>query len=257
MTVFILKLIAMAAMLIDHVAFWLVNNNNVMRNIGRVAFIVYAFLIAESYYHLREKPDRLRSHVFKLLILSTLSEPLHDQYILLKWTDWKSQNTILMLLIGFVALILVGWWEDKNASNQVIARTGAVVICFIAAFSAHFLRTGYGFGGVVLIVLFYVYLQRADSLNFIQRLCVLLLIDVIYICVYIWGSAGFSGGEALMESAKSFNRRLIGTLLAVVPLAFYNRKLGYHSKWFNWMYSAFYPLQFAVLIIARHIIRGF
>jgi len=33
MTAFILKLIAMAAMLIDHIAFWLVNNNNVMRNI--------------------------------------------------------------------------------------------------------------------------------------------------------------------------------------------------------------------------------
>jgi uncharacterized membrane protein len=98
---------------------------------------------------------------------------------------------------------------------------------------------------------------RSGFNNFIQRLSVLLLIDIIYICVYIWGSAGFSGGEALMESAKSFNRWLIGTLLAVVPLAFYNRKLGYHSKWFNWMYSAFYPLQFVVLIIARHIIRGF
>ena len=110
------------------IAFWLVNNNNVMRNIGRVAFIVYAFLIAESYYHLREKPDRLRSHVLKLLILSTWSEPLHDQYILLKWMNWKTQNTIPMLLIGFVALILVGWWEGRHAQNQVIARTGAVVI---------------------------------------------------------------------------------------------------------------------------------
>ena len=128
MTAFILKLIAMAAMLIDHVAFWLVNNNNMMRNIGRVAFIVYAFLIAESYYHLREKPDRLQSHVLKLLILSMVSEPLHDQYILLKWMNWKTQNTIPMLLIGFVALILVGWWEGRHAQNQVIARTGAVVI---------------------------------------------------------------------------------------------------------------------------------
>jgi hypothetical protein len=71
-----------------------------------------------------------------------------------------------MLLIGFVALILVGWWEDKNALNHVIARKGAVIICFIAAISAHFLQTGYGFGGVVMIVLFYVYLQRADSFNF-------------------------------------------------------------------------------------------
>ena len=201
MTVFILKLIAMSTMLIDHIAFWLVNNNNVMRNIGRFAFAVYAFLIAESYFHLKKKTDRLRSHMLKLLFLSIVSEPLRDQYILLKWVDWKSQNTIPSLMIGFAALILIGWWKEKHPHNSFLAGIGAVVICFVAAIAAHFLRSGYGFGGVVLIVLFYVYLQRADSLNFIQRLSVLLLIDIIYICIYVWASAGFTGGEALMESA--------------------------------------------------------
>ena len=85
----------------------------------------------------------------------------------------------------------------------------------------------------------------------------LLLIDIIYICIYIWASAGFTGGEAMSDAAKSFNRRLVGTLVAVVPLAFYNRNLGYLSKWFGWMYSCFYPLQFTILIVARHIIRKF
>ena len=257
MTVFILKLIAMSTMLIDHIAFWLVNNNNVMRNIGRFAFVTYAFLIAESYSHLKKKPDRLRSHMVKLLFLSIVSEPLRDQYILLKWVDWESQNTIPTLMIGFIALILIGWWKDKHSQNSYLSGAGAVIICLITASAAHFLRSGYGFGGVVLIVLFYIYLRWADDLNFTQRLFVLVLIDVIYICVYIWASAGFTGGEAMLETAKSFNRRLIGSLLAVVPLAFYNRKLGYHSKWFGWLYSCFYPLQFAVLIIVRYLIRGF
>ena len=98
---------------------------------------------------------------------------------------------------------------------------------------------------------------RSGFNNFIQLLSVLLLIDIIYICIYVWASAGFTGGEAMVEEAISFNRRLIGSLLAVFPLAFHNRKLGYHSKWFGWLYSCFYPLQFAVLIVARYIIRGF
>ena len=98
---------------------------------------------------------------------------------------------------------------------------------------------------------------RSGFNNFIQRLSVLLLIDIIYICIYVWASAGFTGGEAMVEEAISFNRRLIGSLLAVFPLAFHNRKLGYHSKWFGGLYSCFYPLQFAVLIVARYIIRGF
>ena len=71
-------------MLIDHIAFWLVNNNNVMRNIERFTFAIYAFLIAESYFHLKKKTDRLRSHMLKLLFLSIVSEPLRDQYILYK-----------------------------------------------------------------------------------------------------------------------------------------------------------------------------
>ena len=43
MSVFILKLIAMCSMLIDHIAFALVNNNIALRNIGRFAFFIYAF----------------------------------------------------------------------------------------------------------------------------------------------------------------------------------------------------------------------
>lgn len=82
-------------------------------------------------------------------------------------------------------------------------------------------------------------------------------IDAAYICTYIWASAEFGSWPAIAEAAASFNRRLIGSLVAIIPLAFYNRKLGYHSKWFGWLYSIFYPLQFAVLIIARYFIRGF
>lgn len=256
MTVFILKLIAMGSMLVDHTAYWLVDNNNVMRNIGRLAFITYAFLIAESYYHLRERPERLKRHACKLFVLCLVSEPLYDQFTRRKWINWELQNVLPTLLFGFIALIIIGWWHNKN-TNIVYRYIGSVIICFVAAITSYAVRSEYEFGGVILIVLFYLYLKKAEGFTLPQRIVCLLLIDAAYICTYIWASAGFGSWTAITEAAASFNRRLIGALVAFIPLAFYNRKLGYHSKWFSWLYSIFYPLQFIVLLVARYFLRGF
>ena len=131
MTVFILKLIAMAAMLVDHTVFWFVDNNNIMRNIGRLAFIIYAFLIAESYYHLREKPEHLKSHALKLLILCLVSEIPYDQFTRCKWIFWDLQSVMPTLLLGFMALISSGWWEKRSSGSKRVA--GSVIICITAA----------------------------------------------------------------------------------------------------------------------------
>ena len=257
MTVFILKLIAMGSMLVDHMAYWLVDNNNVMRNIGRLAFITYAFLIAESYYHLKEQPVKLKGHVCKLFVLCLVSEPLYDQFTRRKWINWELQNVLPTLMLGFIALIIIGWWCDKNTKNAVYKFIGSVVICLIASIASYAVRSEYEFGGVILIVLFYLYLKKTDRFTLSQRIFCLLLIDATYICTYIWASAGFGSWSAITEAAASFNRRLIGSLVAIIPLAFYNRKLGYHSKWFSRLYSIFYPLQFVVLLAARYFVRGF
>ena len=35
----------------------------VMRVIGRIAFLLYAFMIAEGFYHIKDKPDRIKAHL--------------------------------------------------------------------------------------------------------------------------------------------------------------------------------------------------
>ena len=54
MSAFIFKLLAMSTMVIDHISSGFLNNYMPMRNIGRLAFITYAFLMAEAFYHLRK-----------------------------------------------------------------------------------------------------------------------------------------------------------------------------------------------------------
>ena len=257
MSVFLLKLIAMVSMFIDHFAFWLANNNTAMRNIGRLAFFIYAFLIAESYYHLKGKPDRLRNHLIKLLVLCVISEPLYDFFEHVKWYYPVSQSVMPTLTLGFIALIGSGWWYRKTVGKRIISIAGCVWICFSVTMASFILKSDYAFCGVVLIVMFYLYLIYVDKMTVGKRLISLLVIEVIYILIDLWARTDFGSWQEFTDMANLLSMWKYGAMVAMVPFVLYNRKLGYHSKWFGWLYSVFYPLQFIVLIFARYSLRGF
>ena len=257
MSAFFLKLIAMAAMLCDHVAFWFVDNNNIMRNIGRLAFVTYAFLMAEGYCFMKDQPARLRKHVLKLLILCLITEIPYDLFDRRSWMDLSTQNAVFTLLFGFLALIGSGWWRKKYSGNKFISITGSAIICLAAAMISYYLKSDYCFRGVLLIVMFYLYLQRADSLTIPQKLTALFLIDAIYCLLGLWVRTDFGTWPEFAAMADKLSRWTAGMAACMIPIAFYNRELGYHKKWFRWLYSCFYPLQFILLVIARYRIRGF
>lgn len=256
MTVFILKLIAMGTMLLDHFAIWFADNHVLLRNIGRLAFITYAFLMAESYCHLRDKPERLKSHVIKLLLLALVSELPHDMYGDLQWFYWKSQNVIPTLLLGFLALIGAGWWYRRFREKKLLRLAGPVVFSLAACAAAFLIRSEYDIAGVVLILLFCLYLQYADRLRFPLRLLAILLVILLYMWTYVFTRA-LSGPWTVPYMIRHFMTWSAGSFATALPLAFYNRKLGYHSKWFGRLYSLFYPLQFLALLAARYFILGF
>ena len=161
------------------------------------------------------------------------------------------------LLLGFVALVCAGCWNRRFEKKELVRLIGEIGTCFVAALSSYIVNSDYAFGDVILVVLFYLYLKQADHLKFPQRLLCLFAIEAVFLLFDIWRRIGFGGWQEFKEMAVVLSRWKYGLAASMIPLAFYNRKLGYHSKWFSWMYSVFYPLQFAVLIIARYYIRGF
>ena len=93
------------------------------------------------------------------------------------------------------------------------------------------------------------YLCRADSWNLPQRLGVLLGIVAVFLFFQMWIYSDFGGLDALISNVVKRHRSVIGATLTIFPLALYNRKVGYNSKWFGWLYSCFYPLQFAAFAL--------
>ena len=260
MSVFILKLIAMSTMVVDHIAYWFVNNNNLMRNVGRMAFVIYAFLMAESFYHLKDKPERLKSHVVKLFLLALITEVPYDFFEYAKWVDFRTQNVIITLLCGFLALIvshIINLLTFKSPYTTILKHVLSLLVVIPFTLITYFLKSEYAARGVLLVVMFYLYRSHCDNLNLWQRLLFLLLIDLIYCFTGLWTRANFGSWNDIVAVANRLSKWTVGMIAAFIPLAFYNRERGYTSKWFGILYSVFYPLQFVVLSVIRVMVRGF
>ncbi|MBO5544912.1 MAG: hypothetical protein J5949_09820 [Oscillospiraceae bacterium] len=255
MSVFVLKILAMSSMVSDHIAYAFVDPNQLLMRkiIGRLAFILYAFLMSESYYHLRGKPGKLRQHVIKLLILGVGSEFLYDMFDYGRWVDFSTQNVIWTLLLGFSMLIAAGYIRE-HVQNRPVRAVSIAAVCFAAAGTAYCIKCNYGFAGVMLIGMFYLYLCRADAADRLHKLGCLALIEAVFCFLFVWESVGFGGWNALTEKAWNLRQWGVGIAVALIPLVFYNREIGYKSKWFNLFYSLFYPLQFAVILIVRAVL---
>ncbi|MBO6010652.1 MAG: hypothetical protein J6P71_02495 [Oscillospiraceae bacterium] len=255
MSVFILKLLAMATMLVDHIGYRLAGNPTWMRVAGRTAFILYAFMMAESCFQLRDKPKRLLFHAVKLALLVLVTEVPHDLFARGTALEWGSQNVILTLLLGFLALTACGLMHGKNAAGKAAAAVGSVLICALAAFLAWLTKAEYSCAGVVLVVLVYLYLRRADDMSAPARVAALIGVFAAYFAIYTWTYASFGGWAAAARVLSRQRWWYLGMALPLVPAALYNRKRGPDGRWFRVVYSLFYPAHMlALYLIARYVL---
>ena len=239
MTIFLLKILAMITMTMDHVATGFLDKMPAMRIVGRLAFLFYAFMIAEGFNHIKDKPDRLLRHVIKLGVLCVVSELAYDFFETGKLIDWESQSVMPVLFLGFVGLVITEKFFDKP---------WIYVLFYIAsAFATYYGKTNYKFAGVLLIYAFYFYLKYAGNKSFAVKLLILITILGVYFIVYVWARTGFKGFGEWLEMYEKVAPWIIGHAAAAVFLAAYNGKPGPRNKVFGWVYSLYYPLHMAVL----------
>lgn len=249
MTVLILKIIAMITMTMDHVATGLLDGMPVLRIIGRIAFLLYAFMIAEGYYHLKDKPERLKSHLIKLGALCVISEFAYDFMETGKLVDWSSQSVMPVLFLGFIGLII----------TERFAKKPWVIILFYAfsAVISYLGKFNYKFAGVLLIYAFYFYIKHSGKLSFIKKFLVLSAVISVYFAIYVWARASFGGPEAWLEAFMKIRFWLIGHYAAMLIIASYNGKQGPRNKVCNVLYSVYYPLHLAVIGVIEMLMNKF
>lgn len=184
---FVLKLIAIVTMLIDHIGAVLFPYEMLFRYIGRIAFPIFVFLIVEGFYHTRN----VRKYELRLLLFAFLSEIPFDLAFNGAVLEFHSQNVFFTLFLGLLLLDMIQKVEKKGIWEFIL------LIGFMAL--AYIMMTDYDAGGVLLIYVFY----KAREKNIIK------IIGLAAISLFVFG---------LIECFS---------LLAFIPILLYNGQRGF------------------------------
>lgn len=157
-----LKLLAMAAMLVDHSAIcfrpllgsYLFTLFDIrftpyvlLRGFGRIAFPIFCFLLAEGFRHTRSK-QRYALNLFLFALLSEIPYDLFNCGAL----PFERQNVFLTLLLGGLGIWCLGKFRERPLGSSLLLIGLAVV--------AAKLNADYGWKGFLLILLLYLLAEQ-------------------------------------------------------------------------------------------------
>lgn len=213
-----LKAIACITMLLDHIGAMMVPGNT-LRIIGRIAFPIFCFLMAEGAYHTKNP----RKYCLRLVIGMLLSELPFDLAFRQKPT-WERQSVMVTLLLGFLAVEIIQ--NTKYDLVKLLAVCGGFAL-------AQWAHTDYGGYGVLLVVLF----SQARGKLWLQT---------VLLAMFAW----------MMNSVRIPVLGLsvpieMFAVLAMIPIALYSGRKTTSSKAVQWGFYLFYPVHLAVLIFVR------
>lgn len=221
MTSFVLKLIAMFTMTIDHLGYILFKKFSFFNYIGRLAFPIFAFQISEGYLHTKSK----KNYLFRLTFFALASQ-IPFSLFRSTFTSGFMLNVFVTLLIGLIAII--GYEQTTNKSIGLL-----LVVCL--ASTANFIKADYGAFGVLAIFVFHVFKKNKFYMNLSYLgLCVLKYLPRLL-------QYGF---------AYQYIFLIIGTALPLLFINFYNGKKGFSTKYVLYGY---YPVHLMVLYVIKQV----
>ena len=211
-----LKIVACLTMLLDHIGAVLVPSMK-LRVIGRLAFPIYCFLMAEGIVHTRNP----KKYGLWLLIGVFLAELPFD-LLFYRGLTLAHQSVMVTLLLGFM---MVRWAKKRGRPWLPFA------VCF---FLAEILGTDYGGIGVSLVGLFAFTADKPHKF--------LIQTAGMAVLMLLMGSVEVSVGIVNVP-IQMF------ALFAMVPIWFYSGKKATSSPAIQWAFYLFYPVHLTVLLI--------
>lgn len=159
-----LKRIAILSMFIDHAAlvllYWGILYPNLpiiegtsidtvykvyklMRNIGRIAFPIFCFLLVEGFTHTSNR----KKYALRLLLFACISEIPFDLAVSNTLFDPNTCNVFITLVLGLLTIWTMDHFREKVPMQILLALLG----CYLA----YRINSDYDYRGIILIVLLY------------------------------------------------------------------------------------------------------
>ncbi len=263
MTGFVLRIIAMTTMLLDHIGWNFIDNPMLLTWIGRIAFPCYAFLLAEAFFFVFKEKRRLLKYVSTLILLAVISEPCYD--LLEFWPNvlssfMEAQSVMITLLLWFLGMSLTELLFPTNEKKSEKFQRKYIIVLACAYlliwFTNYKMGANFNFVWPLLAIAYYWYLRYArngekteNKRNWIQRFWVLLGIFAIYLPIYFWVRADFWDIYTWRDKVIEYLPWVAWHIVAALILSLSNCKLWYHKKWFRIFYTLFYPVHALIIWI--------
>lgn len=228
MSVFVIKIIACISMFIDHTRFIFGKENIINGYIGRIAFPLYAFLIAEGYTHTKS----FALYLGRMLLFAAISQL--PAYLLFKpfLHGEPYLNIFFTLTLGLIAIRFY-----DRAKNKSLSIIGVLLISVIA----DFIHADYGMLGVLLIASFYI-LRNDKKIMMVVASLILLLNNLLNV-------TSFTANNIIQ--IKHYLTLTAFAVTSLILVAFYNGKLGKSNKYIKFAFYTFYPIHLFIFWFIR------
>lgn len=231
-TSFVLHILAMAFMLSDHLWATVIPwKADWMTCLGRLAFPMFAFMTVEGFFHTRNR----KRYAIRMLAFALLSEVPFNLMMSGSFLYPFHQNVLwcFLLCLGLMHLNEKAkgtgkWWI------RVLTGIGTVFLGIVVGMLSMMDYMHYG----VLMVLTFYFFRGSKWWNYAAQLLLLILINKEV--------GGMFYQLDLFGHVLEFPQQCFA-VFALIPIWLYNGKQGYHSRWFQYLCYAFYPVHLLIL----------
>ena len=222
-------------MLLDHLWATVVPGNEWLTCLGRLAFPIFAFLIAEGYFHTRD----LKKYMRRLLICAVITEIPFNLMCSGRIFYPIHQNVLWTFLI---ALVLIRWNEKLRQAKIWRRCLRWAVSLFLGFLLGTLTMVDYYGYGVMMVLVFYFFRGR-NWWNYLAQFAGL-----------FWINWELMGGlvyefEALGRIWVLHQQGL--ALLALIPIWLYRGRKGFDRPWFRKFCYLFYPAHMLILALLQ------
>ena len=240
LTAAVLHIIAMTLMLMDHLWATLLPAKEWLTCAGRVAFPIFAFMAVEGYLHTRS----FKKYILRMLLFAVLSEIPFDLMYGGTWFYPVHQNVLWTFLLSLLGVWLMEQVRKKGKTWMYL------LVCVLVVLAGLVLGTlcmvDYYGAGVLTVFVFY-FLHGRKWWCFLGQLAALYWLNVELLGGLMYPVQLFGMEFELCQQGLA--------LLALIPIWLYRGRQGYHSKPFQYLCYAFYPVHMLLLVVVLNFIN--
>ncbi len=233
----LLRILAVLFMTIDHLWASLIPGNAWMGFVGRLAFPLFAFLIAEGFVHTSNR----KKYILRILIFAVITEIPYDLFYGGTAIYPFQQNVLFTFLYALLAMTLIDKFREKPSVKSGLKNGSLLLLIMLGALITF---PDYGFWGFMMAVMFY--LVRDFPFAFLVQLAIMIYINFEAI-------RGEVIPMELLGYAFEFPKQGFA-VFSLIPIWLYSGKKGFSNKIAQYGFYVYYPLHMLIIwLITRFI----